>query len=79
MKLRAFADELYTFRPAAPKDSRIKINRLRKTGLKEIARTVADYDWDRTFRQMEKSLDIFCTGVILLAILYFTPVIISLF
>ena len=38
------------------------------------SRRLRDDDWERIIPGLERSLDAFCTGVILLAVLYFLPI-----
>ena len=70
MKLRAYADGIYGFPAAARND------RLLRAGLSpaRLLRRLRGHDWERTITGLERSLDAFCTGVILLAVLYFLPI-----
>ncbi len=70
MKLRAYADGIYGFPAAARNDRRLR------AGLSPARwlRRLRDYDWERIIPGLERSLDAFCTGVILLAVLYFLPI-----
>jgi len=79
MKLRAFAGDICDFRPAVRQRQGINMRRLWKMRVKKIAAAVADYDWEQAPLTTARHLDAFCTGVILLAILYFLPILVSLF
>ncbi len=70
MKLRAYADGIYGFPAAVRNDRRLR------AGLHPARwlRRLRGYDWERAIPALERSLDAFCAGVILLAILYFLPI-----
>ncbi|MDI9570649.1 MAG: hypothetical protein QM278_08000 [Pseudomonadota bacterium] len=70
MKLRAYADDTYGFPPAARSDRRLRAGLC----LARLFRRIRDYDWERAIPGLERALDAFCVGVIILAVLYFLPI-----